>query len=593
MLLMVMSAAVVFLVMGNRNLQQEVEVGELDQTSQAATRDSLASELLVRDAAIDTMAATREALTNQVISEEEQVEGLEAQINQQAEALADAENQLEQLGAQVFIFSPKDGAIVKPAESLDIFVAARATEGVDGIQVSINDEETEFHSAEGQNAFTVRIPWTPPAEGEYAIQAEARTSDGEMSQPQIVKIVAAYANQSEREAALRRRIEEDITTIRFPEPIETQSETASESQNIIDLHQVLLAGGELPTNGDVVSTTLVLRAFDFLPDSFDLNEFYDDIIEQEPLGIYNPVDYLTKFVAAASDVAVEALAPVVHAHSFLHEYQQNRIQVDSAELADLNVDARIATAALLEGDISFVQNLYRNGERLSQQEKSELEQALIAAETPLIEEAPPFLRNFFIFSYQAGYAFVESLHNLNGFSGVDNAWNDFPRSTEQILHPDKFLNDGPKEVTLLPVLDAIGADWRLIDEDSFGEFYLRQYLHQQLEVEQVEEAAAGWGGGSYVVYQNELDQDLLMMLRLAWDEPLDNAEFAAAYADYLRSLLDADGQRQSDGGLCWQDGQVFCLYLFDNESLVVRAPDLATASTIAEIQQNAPAAQLQ
>lgn len=593
MLLMVLSAAVVFLAMRNRNLQQEVEVGEQNQASQAATRDSLASELLVREAAIDTIAATRETLANQVALEEQQVEGLEAQVDKQAESLANAESQLKQLEAQVFIFSPKDGAIVTPAEPLDILVAARAAEGVDGIEVSINDEDTEFHSAEGQNAFTVRIPWTPPAEGEFTIQAEARTRDGESSEPQTVKIEAAYASQSEREAALRRRIEEDITSIRFPESIEPQPETALESQNSFNLHQILLPGGEFLADGDVVNNTFVFRAFDFLTESDDLNEFYDAIDEQQPLGIYNPIDNLTTFVAAASEDASEALAPILHAHSFLHEWQQDRFQVEAAELADLDLDARMAAGALLEGDITLVQDLYRKGDFLSQQEKTELEKALIAAETPVIESAPEFLRNSFVFAYQAGYAFVESLHDLNGFSGVDIAWNKFPQSTEQILHPDQFLlNDAPKEVNLLPVSEEIGADWRLIDENSFGEFYLRQYLQQQLEADQVDEAATGWGGGSYVVYQNELDQALLMMLRLAWDGPLDNAEFAAAYADYLRSMLGAEPERQSDEGLCWQDGEVFCLYLFDNESLVVRAPDLEIASTVAEIQQNAPAAQL-
>jgi hypothetical protein len=594
MLLMVLSAAVVFLAMGNRNLQQEVEVGEQDQASQAATRDSLASELLVREAAIDAITATREALASQVALEEQQVEGLEAQVDKQAESLADVESQLEQLEAQVFIFSPKDGAIVTPAESLDILVAARAAEGVDGIEVSINDEDTEFHSAEGQNAFAVRIPWTPPAEGEYTIQAEARTRDGESSEPQTVKIQAAYASQSEREAAIQRRIEEDITTIRFSEPIEPQPERTLESQNSFNLHRVLLPGGEFLADGDVVNNKLVLRVFDFLSESDELNEFYNAIDEQQPLGIYNPVDNLTRFVATASEGASESLAPIVHVHSFLHQWQQDRFQVETAELADLDLDARMAAGALLEGDINFVQDLYLNGDFLSQKEKTELEQALIAAETPVIESVPEILSNSFIFAYQAGHAFVESLHELNGFSGVDIAWNKFPQSTEQILHPDQFLlNDAPKEVNLLPVSDAIGPGWRLIDENSFGEFYLRQYLQQQLEVDQVDEAAAGWGGGSYVVYQNELDRDLLMMLRLAWDEPLDNAEFAAAYADYLRSMLGAEPQRQSDEGLCWQDGEVFCLYLFDNESLVVRAPDLEIASTVAEIQQNAPAAQLQ
>ena len=129
--------------------------------------------------------------------------------------------------------------------------------------------------------------------------------------------------------------------------------------------------------------------------------------------------------------------------------------------------------------------------------------------------APPVLISSLSFPYSSGYRFVETLYDAGGFEAIDAAWADPPRSTEHILHPERYLaGDAPQIVTLPPLTDTLGVGWELLEDDILGEFFLREYLDQQLAAAVAERAAEGWGGDRYAVYWNEATGGLVMALRL-------------------------------------------------------------------------------
>jgi hypothetical protein len=189
-----------------------------------------------------------------------------------------------------------------------------------------------------------------------------------------------------------------------------------------------------------------------------------------------------------------------------------------------------------------------------------------------------------MFPYTAGLDFATALYNQGGMEAIDTAWQDLPQSTEQILHPDRYLaGDEPQIVTLPPLTSTLGADWRLLDQNTFGEFYLRQYLSQQLDENSVEVAATGWGGDQYAVYRNEADGTLTMVLRLAWDSAQDKAEFQAIFPQYSAYLFDTTNEAHPPGLDCVVGSKdVICLGQVAADSLVVRAPDVETAVRIFE-----------
>jgi hypothetical protein len=206
-------------------------------------------------------------------------------------------------------------------------------------------------------------------------------------------------------------------------------------------------------------------------------------------------------------------------------------------------------------------------------------------ESPIFDNAPPVFANDLIFPYTSGYEFMQTLYNQGGFDAIDEAWANPPQSTEQILHPDRyFAGDMPQLVSVAPLTDTLGTGWRQLDQDVFGEFYLRQYLEQQLPATQVDSAASGWGGDQYAVYWNEDAGELVMVLRLAWDSAQDGEEFATALADYTTATYGGPGRVESDGGVCWQGSDVTCFFRLGDQSFIVRAPTLALAQAIAAAQ---------
>ena len=58
-----------------------------------------------------------------------------------------------------------------------------------------------------------------------------------------------------------------------------------------------------------------------------------------------------------------------------------------------------------------------------------------------IDKAPLAIREAMLFPYRAGFGFVAALRRRQPWSAVDAAFARPPRSTEQIIHPERYLAD--------------------------------------------------------------------------------------------------------------------------------------------------------
>lgn len=325
---------------------------------------------------------------------------------------------------------------------------------------------------------------------------------------------------------------------------------------------------------------ITLSAFDFIAPDFDIYNFMLDLLTEEIAGFYDPET--DEFVVIGDDEEFDALEQWTHAHEYVHALQDQYFDLELLDDESLESEQFFALQALAEGDAMLVQTIYLTGGYFDQQQLFDLMGDTFNIDTAVLESAPPILAHELEFPYVSGLAFVQSLYDSGGFAAVDQAWQNLPQSTEQILHPDRYLaGDTPQIVALEPLTDTLGIGWQLVDEDSLGEFYLREYLSQQIDSSQVDTAATGWGGDRYAVYWNEEEQNTVMVLKLSWDTLADAEEFAAAYSDYPSRLFGVNAGDQAGGGLCWQGEYVLCLYESGDESLVIRAPDIDMATAVA------------
>ncbi|HFE67336.1 MAG TPA: hypothetical protein ENJ93_08740 [Chloroflexi bacterium] len=591
MLLLVMAAAFVFVFQGrNQLVNQRNELSTraaVLEESFSQTQADLNHSLSTR-AALEAAAATAEAdnvlLEGQLVESQQELDGLTAQLDEVSQTISALEAEKEQVLSQppqIAVLAPANGSAFVVDTPVEIVVAASDALGITAVNININEAAWQTYDVADLPLFTVTEIFTPTAVGNYEIQTMAVNVNGRSSSVATASFTveeppAEIQSANDPNAALRAQIESDVSRIRGLEPTEpvvTTLLTRDQLQQRVESDLL-----EEYTAEDARSDTLVLSSFDFLERDFDMAGFIRSLYSEQIAGFYDPET--NEFVVVSEDDTLDAGEQLTHAHEFVHALQDQHFNLDFLDDESLDADASAALTALAEGEATQVETEYMLSGNINLGDL--LLTALDALDSPVLNSAPPVIANSLMFPYTAGQEFVQALTDEGGYAAVDDAWANPPQSTEQILHPDRYLaGDEPQLVTLPPLTDTLGAGWTLVDEDVFGEFMLREYLQQQLSEQQVDTAVTGWGGDKYATYYNEADDALVTVLRIAWDTAQDSTEFAALYPNYPARLFKTEGEI-ANGRECWQGDDVICLAQDGRETVIVRAPDMETAVTVLE-----------
>jgi hypothetical protein len=114
---------------------------------------------------------------------------------------------------------------------------------------------------------------------------------------------------------------------------------------------------------------------------------------------------------------------------------------------------------------------------------------------------PGIIKRSVIAPYVDGVRFVHWGRRRGGWPAVDDIWKNPPTTTEQLLHPDKYLTHEAGEDVALPVAPK-GGPSKVIYRDIQGEESLRLLFEEWMPRRTADEAAAGWGGDRVVVLRD-------------------------------------------------------------------------------------------
>ena len=329
----------------------------------------------------------------------------------------------------------------------------------------------------------------------------------------------------------------------------------------------------------------VLSAFGLIPQETDLSRLYVDLRSEQVAGYYNTETGEMVVIRSEDDGDVlSASQEITYAHEVVHALQDQNLSIDEsiAALDEATDDESLATLALIEGDATVAQSEYladRPG--LLVRLTAELMTAEFSSDQ--LESAPPIIRESLLFPYDHGASFVSALREEGGWNRVDEAYASLPSSTEQILHPEKYLNDEqPVSVELREITSSLGGDWTEVDDGTFGEFQIDVLLGgQEQSAETAEAAAAGWGGDRYRIATNQ-DQTAIVWSSI-WESSTDAQEFADSLTVYDEQRFDAQRQAGANAGTVNLAGDgVFSRIIVEGEQVTyVQAPDEVTASLLA------------
>jgi hypothetical protein len=319
------------------------------------------------------------------------------------------------------------------------------------------------------------------------------------------------------------------------------------------------------TPADLRNADDELIALGLLPKGASLRTMTLDLEAGQVAGYYSPEKNRLFVVSRSGGLGGAEL--VTYAHEFTHQLQDQRLGLQGLALGVHDeADRSLGRLALVEGDAVSVQTTWMT-ENLSPQQLGEvMSAAMDPAALKALTDAPPFLRETALFPYNDGFAFVSRLIATGGYAAVDKAFGDPPDSTEQILHPEKYLRrDAPIEVKLPAKLaSTLGAGWSVAAEDTLGEEILRIWLDQVLPTPDAAAAAAGWGGDRLALLRGP-DGAIAIALRTEWDTPADADEFLAA-AVQAKAGLNLDGSLEHAAG-----SKVVTLAIGDGSAVLVAA----------------------
>lgn len=274
---------------------------------------------------------------------------------------------------------------------------------------------------------------------------------------------------------------------------------------------------------DLANSAAALGALGLWPEGVDPVEVLGEYLSVGSLGYYDP-ETGEMVVRGAADTPNLRITLV---HELTHALDDQHFDLDRPELDDRPDEAGFAFSALVEGNASRVEAAYTAS--LTDEERADAEaeqQGYIDGID--ISGFPPILLAQQQFVYRTGADFVQALYDEGGNAAVDQALEDPPTTTEQILEPE----DWPDRDAVVEV-PAPEADGEVVEESVAGQFL----IHALASLSE-DEPTPEWDGDNTVLWQDG-DQDCLRMAVAGDLEALETG--LTPWAEQAGAEMEVDG----------------------------------------------------
>jgi hypothetical protein len=277
------------------------------------------------------------------------------------------------------------------------------------------------------------------------------------------------------------------------------------------------------------------EAFGLLPKGFDLDSFMVELLTEQIAGLYDPKTH-EFYVADWIPIADQRM---VMAHELTHALEDQHFQIEAwVKAARPNDDAELARESVLEGSaMAAMVDYLLQGTGRSLQDLPDIDPSMLIGDmegTPMLQKAPPFLKDALMFPYLDGLNFSAAVLKPAGWSALASVFAKPPVSTQQILHPALYRSGKAPAPIAVPSMDkALGSGWAKLEDNAMGEFGWKEVLKQFLGQEKAEHLSAAWDGDRYVVYEQKQTKNLVLVtrVRLATEEQAKN--FFGQYSEAL------------------------------------------------------------
>ena len=279
-----------------------------------------------------------------------------------------------------------------------------------------------------------------------------------------------------------------------------------------------------------------------LPPETDLPALLKGLMGEQVGGLYDPQSKKL-FVRQGYDLE-GAMGRIILAHEITHALQDQNFDLIAMGVEDMSQsDRAYAVLSVAEGDatLAMSEHLAQYGNLASV--LGDLP-AMLSMDQEKLNAAPQFVQQSLLFPYLEGMKFFQTLagrtragdqgDRSGPYSWRNDVFRDPPETTEQIIHPNKYLaRELPLEID--PIELHPGATRTVTD--SLGEFGVMALMTEALGREEAIKAAAGWNGDRLRASEDPMRGRRILTWRTAWDTAADAKEFESALIRALEAGL--------------------------------------------------------
>jgi hypothetical protein len=368
----------------------------------------------------------------------------------------------------------------------------------------------------------------------------------------IARAVLQEAAQSEKLLAVADELMPIVARLRgLPPKAPIQKGIKSRAEISQFINEQVAADHE---KGDFKSEGILLQKFGLIPPEMDYVNFMLKLLSEQVGGYYDPGK---KALFIAGWLSADEQKPAL-VHELTHALQDQYFDLNGMAKRDRkahNDDAALAHQAIAEGDATAVMLDYllepagRNYLQLPDLVfimRTQL--SLMNNQFEVLKGSPEYIKEILVFPYSYGAAFMQKARAHNEpWSVVDKIYADLPSSSEQIMHPEKYLGqrDNPKPVEVEDPTPQLGKAWKITCKNVMGEFGLYLLLKLQLSEESAKNAAAGWGGDQAILVEENGSNNSAVFFESTWDDKEAADRYYGALANWLQKKY-AQGRKTAE-----------------------------------------------
>lgn len=377
-------------------------------------------------------------------------------------------------------------------------------------------------------------------------QVTIQTDQGE-----VTVSLQTYADQIQSEVGR-------IRGLPFKASIKANNQSLDDFETYIDAElRSQLPGDRAKNYGKVVKKVGLHRGKEIE----DLIEMTKVVMKSQAAAYYDPET--SAFYVLMNDMP-EVMLGGIYAHELYHGLQDQHYDLDRYLMALMrkgaNDDEIMARQAVVEGEATYIMTLWSmqhitglpperemvefainfqagmDSESMREMIQSGPVQSMLAEAEGMqravdaLDHIPSFMIETMVGAYMKGMQFVFEIQR-NGWGSVEQLYAMPPVSSEQILHPEKWMTSEMPYVLEWSDFEAEPAlqNWKLLDANTLGEIQIgiifREHGFRDISLV----AADGWDGDRYAVLEHEESGELMLLLYTCWDNEDEALEFSRVY----------------------------------------------------------------